>query len=877
MEIPCFLVLRGDAGFFKLAYLRNMKYFVLPCLFFLLQITQLQSQFADDFSDGNLNEWQGDVSNFIVNGSGQLQLNAPSGSTSSWIHTPVTFIDSMVWDLYFRLDFAPSTSNLLRIYLATNNTDLTTASGYFLEIGATGDVDAIDLKYLDNGVATTIGSSVAGLVAFEPVDLRIRVVRDSKGSWQIYNTGGALPELLFSASHDVLPLSTLNTFGFYQKYTDTRRDKFRYDDINIAALQADESIPQWISLTVVDDNTVSLLFNENLDPVTSADPSHYLLTPGGGNPAQVELNGNSVTLTWAQPFVNLQENTLTIHNIQDPAGNILVNESKTFTFTKIGTAKPFDLMITEIMADPTPVIGLPDAEYLEIYNAGTEILNLGDYKIRVGTTDKDLPDSLIYPKQFVILTDDSNIDLLSPFGRVVALGSMSTLSNSGATLALLNGAGEILHQVNYDPAWYNDPVKSTGGWSLEMINPLFICAEGSNWNAASNLIGGTPGQVNSQWSTAYDVEGPSLISLFTPNTDEIELRFDEHIETGLMLNPALYVFEPALSIQEVELINDGAVRIVLAQSLQEGVIYHLLPVTAVDCIGNPKTGQDTIVFGLVASAAAGDVLINEILFNPGVGGSRFIEIINASQKFIDLSSLSIARVNALHNDIYPTHINEILAPGAIAAFTSDPSDIKARYTVPHPEKLYDAIIPTWDEDADQVSILSGGMYIDSFTYSADWHHPVISDQNGVSLERISITAPTSSRSTWHSASSVSGYATPTGPNSQSVVDQPGAVPFELTNKQFSPNDDGHNDFLTVNFSGGSGDDIASIWVYDLEGRIIRQLLSNESIGTSALIQWDGRNVDGQLADMGIYIIFVQLWDPQGNVKEYQKSCALVKR
>ncbi|MEP6648146.1 MAG: lamin tail domain-containing protein, partial [Saprospiraceae bacterium] len=661
------------------------------------------------------------------------------------------------------------------------------------------------------------------------------------------------------------------------KYTDTRRDKFRYDDIDIYPLQPDHTIPTWQSVTVLDNHSVKLIFDEALDPMFSSDPSRYVLTPGGTNPNDVQVNGNEIVLSWATTFVNQQNNTLTINNLQDLAGNILVTDSKNFTFVQIVQAAPFDLLITEIMADPTPVIGLPDAEYVEVYNTSNETFNLGDYSIRIGTTVKDLPDSLIHPGEFVIVTDDANLASLSVFGRVVALTSMSALTNTGTSVALLNGAGDIIHEIRYSLEWYRDVVKSNGGWSLEMINPKHICSDKVNWVASANLKGGTPGLINSQWSTTPDLEGPSIVSLFTASTTTLVLRFDEAIESILMLNPNLYVFDPVLNVQQVELINSSSVRITLAQPLQQNIIYHLLPITSLDCLGNPSEASDTIVFGLVAQAEVGDVLINEILFNPAVGGSRFIEIINNSQKFIDLSTLAIGRVNATHHDIYPTGINEILAPGEIAAFTPSPSDILSRYTVPNPTKLYTSLLPTWDDNQDQASIIAHGEFIDSFTYSSTWHHPVISDQNGVSLERISVNASTSSPSSWHSASSVSGYATPTGPNSQSIQNGNGEAPFSVTNKQFTPNDDGYKDYLLIDFTLGSGDYIASVWIYDLEGRVVRTVLSNESLGTSDIVQWDGRNEDGQLADMGIYIIFVQLWDPQGNVKEYQQSCALVKR
>ena len=123
-----------------------------------------------------------------------------------------------------------------------------------------------------------------------------------------------------------------------------------------------------------------------------------------------------------------------------------------------------------------------------------------------------------------------------------------------------------------------------------------------------------------------------------------------------------------------------------------------------------------------------------------------------------------------------------------------------------------------------------------------------------------------------------GYATPTGLNSQNINSGGEAeTPFTVTNTQFSPNEDGYKDYLALNFLLDSGEELGSVWIYDLEGREIIRLISNESLGTSSIVQWDGRNADQVLADMGIYIIFVQLWDAMGNVREYQETCALVKR
>ena len=836
------------------------------------------SQFSADFSDGSLDVWQGDQTHFTINASQQLQLNAPSGSTSSWLYTPVTYIDSMVWELYFKMDFAPSTSNQLRIYLGADNPTLINASGYYLEIGASGDQDPIDFKYLSAGTAQTIASSAAGLAAAEPVEFTLRIRRDSKGNWQCFKLGGAIPELLFSVTHDVLPLSSFSLFGFNCKYTDTRRDKFYFDNISILPVMPDITAPQWTSLEVIDGYTVQVTFDEALDIASAQTADHYVLTPGNTHPDVVSPAGAGVVLTWNSGFTSLQPYTLRISNVTDLAGNVMVPTEKNFTYVEIGHALADELLITEIMADPTPVVGLPDAEYIELYNAGDQVLQLSDYRLRAGSSETALPDMLLYSHQYVLICDEDKAAFFEGIGAVAPVASFPSLTNSGATVLIKDNDGVVLHTVTYDLSWYRNPDKSDGGWALEMINPLHICSDMENWAAAVNLTGGTPGAVNTQWQVSPDMEGPEFVSLFTAAPDVLRLRFNEKMDAVLMENPLVYNILPATGIVSAILSDPQTLELTLAQPLAEGVIYQLLPFTMYDCVGNESTSGDTIVFGLTAAAAPGDVWINEILFNPVSGGSRFIEIINTSQKFIDLSTLSIARIVGAATDIYPTGIHETLEPGGLAVFSPDPSDIHLRYTVPHPDKLYSATLPSWDEDTDNVTLLTGSTVLDSLTYSSDWHLPVIADQNGVSLERVSVMSPSTLSYTWHSAASASGYGTPTGKNSQAIPEN-GApeAPYTVTNRQFSPNEDGYKDFLALNFLLSSGDDIGTVSIYDLEGRQIIELVSNESLGTSAIVQWDGRNGDHVVADMGIYIIFIELWDAEGQVREYQETCALVKR
>src|SRR5690606_20988926 len=98
-----------------------------------------------------------------------------------------------IWELRFRLDFAPSNQNLLRIYVLADQSDLAAANGYFFEIGETGSLDAIRFYRQDAGVKTLLATGTPGLVAVNP-DVRLRVKRTVAGAWELAAAagGGAL-------------------------------------------------------------------------------------------------------------------------------------------------------------------------------------------------------------------------------------------------------------------------------------------------------------------------------------------------------------------------------------------------------------------------------------------------------------------------------------------------------------------------------------------------------------------------------------------------------------------------------------------------------------------------------------------------------------
>jgi hypothetical protein len=52
------------------------------------------------------------------------------------------------------------------------------------------------------------------------------------------------------------------------------------------------------------------------------------------------------------------------------------------------------------------------------------------------------------------------------------------------------------------------------------------------------------------------------------------------------------------------------------------------------------------------------------------------------------------------------------------------------------------------------------------------------------------------------------------------------------------------------------------------------LVNNELLGTEGTISWDGFTDDNQKANIGIYIIFIEVFDVDGKVKNYKETAVL---
>ena len=843
------------------------------------------AQISDNFNDGDFTSgtlWSGDVTKWEVNASQQLHLNAPVVTDTAYISANNSFFGNMEWYMWLKMDFAPSSSNVLKIYLSSDNANLRQPlNGYFLKLGVDGSADAIDLYKQTGSTETLIAAGVPGHVAANSNVIGLKVSRSAAGVWTVYSdiTGGNNYSQESTCNDNTF--TTTTAFGFVCKYTSTRSDKFYFDDVYVGTPVVDVTPPVLVSLNALDPHDVDVLFNESVDQISAENTANYFANNGLGSPVSAVkdlTNSKLVHLQFLGTFTLGTTYTLTVSNVKDIAGNILTFASLPFTYY---VPQANDVQINEIMADPTPVVGLPDQEFIELYNASNFVVSLDGWTITDGSSIGTLGTFSLAPDSFLILCSTGNAALFNIFGNVMGVPSFPGLNNDADNLTLADANGNIISTANYDLSWYHNTNKQDGGWTLEKIDHSNPCGGANNWSASTSNNGGTPGNRNSIDGANPDVTGPSLIRASVIAADTVELFFDEPLDpNSTLINTN---FSISNSVGNPVQVNWGntthdAVILILGAALQNNLVYMATVSGISDCIGN-LISNNTCLFAIPQPVAKGDVLINEILFNPYSGGYDFVELYNNSNKILDLRDLRIASADNVDSVMSINSITQesfLFFPGDYVALTENAVDILSRYYTPIPSHVFEiGNLPSFNDDQGTVVLLlNDGTRADELHYNANWHFALLDDVNGISLERIHFNQATQDSLNWHSAAASVGYATPAYKNSQASDSANIENEITLDPEVFSPNNDGYHDVLNIYYQFDVPGYEANVQIYDAEGRLIRNLVKNELLGDAGVFVWDGINDNQEKARIGIYIIYVQLFKLDGTVKVLKRTCAI---
>lgn len=681
----------------------------------------------------------------------QLHLNAPNVADEAFLWHPSNALLNGQWECTVRMDFNPSASNYATIHLAEDNN-----SGYYLKLG--GADDAISLCKHNNGSSSKIIESPEDFLDLDSVLVRIQVLRDSIGNWELL-VDTALNGNYFSLGtvFDDTYLSS-SQFGLQCSYTQTRSDKFYFDNISVS--------------------------------------------------------GTAFLDTFQLP-------------------------------------QPKQLLLNELMIDPSPANDLPEAEYLELLNNSPHTFNLKHLQIADASSQSNLPHYFLAPKETVILCDD--LEDFPSIQAAIAL-NLPSLNNASDSIQLWLHDSILIDAVYYKDDWHT--VDTEGGVSLELINPYSACSSKNNWASSTHPTGGTPAQINSVFDTIADNTPPQILSM-SWQSDTLSILLDETSE---------------ISTSSIGLLEGNGTNwhVYFNPALATNKAHNITLIDVKDCEGNTHSIQ--LEFIVPAIVETGDVLINEILFNPIEGDNDFIEIYNHSDKFIDLNNWALANqyADTIANTKTISDSSFIIYPKEIWVLCKDAQTL-LHY---HPTAIVHQIIelqslPAYNNDAGSVYLLAKDKLIDAFHYSEELHFDLLHSVDGVSLERISPNA-----NQWHSASENAGFATPTLVNSQNNESPLNSEPLALSPKIFSPNNDGEDDLLQIQINLTENGYAGSVHIFNAQGIHINTIANNVLFGTNNTFYWDGLNSQGLKAPIGRYIVLLSAFNTNGKIVNTKKTCVL---
>lgn len=855
----------------------------------LLSTNIVFAQLTDSFSDSNFTAnpvWQGDTAYWKINDSLQLQSNHQQTNSTFYLSVPNTMSMNTEWSARLIMDFNPSSSNYIDFFLTASTTNLnsSTNNGYFIRAGGASDDLSLYRKSGDSIIRIIDGINGAFNSSFN--DFRFRVTCDSAHRWRLWRLttngnvffeGQATDAVVSGSSFSGL-LVKQSTASFFGKHY--------ADDISIGTLQPDVTAPDILQVVVTGSNRLSVLFNEPVLASSATEAQKYLAGNGISQPTYVladSLNQSLFHLVFPDTFPYRMNIQLKVQFIEDLNGNI---SNDLFTVFLRYRPLPFDIVISEIFADPSPPVALPEAEWVELTNTTGFDICLKNWRIAAGqSVSSGFTDYLFPAGSRLIIFSPASQQALATLGTGLSVTGFPALPNNGAALVLQAADSTIVHAVDYNIDWYKQAFKKEGGWSLEMIDVNNPCSGSSNWAASTDQQGGTPSSPNSISRQNSDSTAPQLLRAYVTDSVHLVLQFDESVDRFSALNPMAYhidqgIGNPLLVTAIPPFYTDIILK--LPTPLQKGIIYQVDATSVKDCSGNTIGSKHTVKVGIPERADTADVVINEILFNPKPGQEDFIELYNKSNKLLDLQDLYLAKkddagqiddITACSNSPY------LFFPEDFLIFTVNKQSLTSSYILKNLQAVVElASMPSMSDDAGDLLLIDGqGREMDALSYSDDWHHPLIDDAEGIALERISYQSATQDKNNWQSAAKDVGYGTPTYKNSQSNQIENVSGLITVTPEIISPDQDGRDDFAMIGYQFETDGNVMSMLIFDAAGRLVRQLQKNALCGRVGFFKWDGLADQAAPLPPGLYILYTEVFNVNGKTKRYKNSIVLAKK
>ena len=456
------------------------------------------------------------------------------------------------------------------------------------------------------------------------------------------------------------------------------------------------------------------------------------------------------------------------------------------------------LTITEIMYNPAPTPGGGDHEFLELFNAGAEAIDLSGYTFSSGIEYTFPPATTLASRTYLILAA-SPADFQARYSFLPDGAYAGRLDNGGEQLTLSAGDGQIIFSVDYDDdlPW---PLIADGiGFSLVRRGAATSnvdLGDASSWRAATRS-GGSPGQAD----PAGPVDTPAIlinevlahtdlpqldaVELYNPTAGPVDIggwylsddRTQPHkyrlpdetiIDAGayLVLDESQFGFALSSFGEEIFLYSadltgnlTGYTHGFVFRSSANGVSFGRFQ-TTVGAEHFPAQRQLSLGEANVGPLV-GPLVINRLMYNPS-SGDEFVELANGGSEPVALYDRDFPantwRLNGFGDYILPSGL-ELDPGGKLLIVPIDPETFRRRYAIEPAVQITGPYTGTLSNSGERITLLRPDrqnldgsvpyIVVDTVGYqdSAPW--PAAADGQGPALERLSASAYGDDPASWH--------------------------------------------------------------------------------------------------------------------------------
>lgn len=540
------------------------------------------------------------------------------------------------------------------------------------------------------------------------------------------------------------------------------------------------------------------------------------------------------------------------------------------------------VIITEVMFAPPE--GTP--EWVELYNRSTLPVDLSGWTIADnGSTNAPLgtaPMTAAAGSHIIVTTDPLQFFAsypAMPETVLVIAAAMPSLNNTTPDAVVLrDGTRRTMDSVRYIPHWSIHP-----DHSLQRYDQNGDALDSADWRSDSP----SPGSENPSGRKDYDAAVRSFSAVRSGSGRRL---------TATVVNAGRQM----LSSAELRFVHDRDKDGILhpAETIASFIVGTLAPLDSVShafewdvtlpgtirlaaCItapGDEQPANDSLMITAADRFQPRTLVINEVMYEPRTGRAEFVELLNASSDTVDIEGWTLM-------DQPSSSGSRTMVPLASAARRIPPgrflligSDTSVTADVPDFDDTLIIIAPSLslsNSGEDIVLADLTGALIDSVRFTPSWHLRTIIPA-GRSLERIDAHGGSNDSRNWSSSVASTG-STPLLKNSIELRPLAPSSSLSLQPNPFSPDQDGHEDFLSIGFRLPANSISIRVRIYDVSGRLIRTLVQNETFPSTGAVIWDGSDDQGHRVRIGPYIILLEALDNFGGPAAVMKGVAVAAR